>query len=82
MKAGFKGSYTPFVYRFENVFKTDTTIFTTVAGLLISLRDGDEGSWNKKSYLSEECILVVLSKASIPRALMYKAGGRFRIFFS
>lgn len=80
----YEGRLERFLYflvdRTENVFKTDTTIFTTVAGLFIPLRDRVEGSWNNKSYLSEECIILMLSKASIPRAFLYKAEGCFRIY--
>lgn len=47
-------------------FKTDTTISTIVAGLFIPLRDGDEGSWNNKSNLSEECFILVLFQSLNP----------------
>lgn len=42
------------VDRDENVFKSDTTIFTTIGDLFIPLKEGDEGIWNNESYLSEE----------------------------
>lgn len=54
------------VDKVQDVFKSDATIFTTIGDLFILLKDGDEGAGNNESYLSEECIIHLLSYSLNP----------------
>ena len=66
------------VDRVENVFKSDTTIFTTIGDLFIPLKEGDEGIWNNESYLSEECIIRMLSYSLNPTSPSVQSGRSFQ----
>lgn len=65
------------VDRVENVFKSDTTIFTTIGDLFIPLKEGDEGIWNNESYLPEECIIRMLSYSLNPTSPSVRSGRSF-----